>query len=542
MEDAIMWTRRPALALAATLAFAAPAFAADFTLNVNTALTVDDPLFKGLEAFRDNVAKSSNGKIEIKLFPGSQLGPDEDVLEQARAGAGVAVVVDGGRLGAYVKEFGILGAPYVAKDFDELRKLVTSPLFEEWVGKLRTASGHQILSFNWFQGQRHLLTNKAVTKPADLAGVRMRTPGAPVWLETVRALGATPTPMPWAEVYSALQLQGDRCRRGAASGLVRRQALRAGEVHHQDRPHQPDHRPRRLAHLVRQAAGRPAEAPARGGPQGRRHRAPRARSTRSPDYEAQFREKGVTVAEIDVTPFREVDQAVYDKLGYGDLRKQVEAASRNNTSASPAAEGCPSDAEKIVSLPPARSSGTPASRADRATVVRLLHPYRRSLAMSFFALTATLVFLGALTRTAGYPLIWAIDIAQMSFVWACVLGADIALKRNAHIEIDILVRTFSRDARRILAIVFLVMISVFLATLVWLGIKLTLLNLERPLGDVGISYGFVTSAIPAGAFLMLHDGAAPAVARPDRAGRRSRSKAGTGRSYERHAHASCSSS
>ena len=93
-----MWTRRTALGLAAALAFAAPAFGADFTLNVNTALTVDDPLFKGLEAFRDNVAKSSNGKIEIKLFPGSQLGPDEDVLEQARAGAGVAVVVDGGRL------------------------------------------------------------------------------------------------------------------------------------------------------------------------------------------------------------------------------------------------------------------------------------------------------------------------------------------------------------------------------------------------------------------------------------------------------------
>jgi TRAP-type transport system small permease protein len=125
------------------------------------------------------------------------------------------------------------------------------------------------------------------------------------------------------------------------------------------------------------------------------------------------------------------------------------------------------------------------------------------LAMAFFALTATLVFIGALTRTVGYPLIWAIDIAQASFVWACVLGADIALRRNAHIEIDILVRMFSREVRRMLAIVFLVMIAVFLATLVYLGINLTLLNLERPLGDVGISYGVVTSAIPAGALLML---------------------------------------
>jgi TRAP-type C4-dicarboxylate transport system permease small subunit len=125
------------------------------------------------------------------------------------------------------------------------------------------------------------------------------------------------------------------------------------------------------------------------------------------------------------------------------------------------------------------------------------------LAMVFLAITTSLVFVGAIARTVGHPVIWAIDIAQLSFVWACVLGADIALKRNAHIEIDILVRTFSRDARRILAIVFLIMISVFLATLVYLGVQLTLLNLERPLGDVGISYGYVTSAIPVGAFLML---------------------------------------
>lgn len=125
------------------------------------------------------------------------------------------------------------------------------------------------------------------------------------------------------------------------------------------------------------------------------------------------------------------------------------------------------------------------------------------LAMAFFAITTALVFIGAIARTIGLPLIWAIDIAQASFVWACVLGADLALRRNAHIEIDILVRTFSREARRILAIIFLVMIAVFLGTLVYLGIDLTLLNLERPLGDVGISYGFVTAAIPVGAFLMM---------------------------------------
>jgi TRAP-type C4-dicarboxylate transport system permease small subunit len=125
------------------------------------------------------------------------------------------------------------------------------------------------------------------------------------------------------------------------------------------------------------------------------------------------------------------------------------------------------------------------------------------LAMAFFALTAVLVFVGALTRTAGVPLIWAIDIAQASFAWAAVLGADIALRRNTHIEIDILVRLFPRAVRRMLAALWLVVIAVFLALLVYFGTSLTLLNLERPLGDVGISYGFVTSAIPVGALLML---------------------------------------
>src|SRR5690554_492525 len=180
---------------AALLVAVSPALAADYTLSVNTALATSDPLYKGLESFRDNIATASDGRIEVKLFPNSQLGPDEDVLEQARAGAPVAVVVDGGRLAVFQNEFGVLGAPFLASGYDGIRKVVTSDMFEDWVDNLREASGHQILSFNWWQGERHLLTNKEVNGPADLNGVRMRTPGAPVWMETISAMGATPTPM-----------------------------------------------------------------------------------------------------------------------------------------------------------------------------------------------------------------------------------------------------------------------------------------------------------------------------------------------------------
>jgi len=301
-----------------------PAQAADYTLSINTALTTDDPLYKGLEAFRDAVAERSEGAIEVKLFPNSQLGPDEDVLEQGRAGAPVAVVVDGGRLAVYQEEFGVLGAPYLASGYEGIRKVVTSPLFEEWVGKLRDSAGLQILSFNWWQGERQLWTNEPVREPADLEGSRMRTPGAPVWIETITAMGATPTPMPYAEVYSALQ-QGvidsveAQLPAGYGSKLyeVTKHLTKTGHIN-------------LITGLVTSAAwfdSLPAELQTI-----LREEALKAGDTASygtrdalAEIEEQLKANGMEVAEIDVTPFREATAGVYDKLGYGDLREELQA-------------------------------------------------------------------------------------------------------------------------------------------------------------------------------------------------------------------------
>lgn len=121
----------------------------------------------------------------------------------------------------------------------------------------------------------------------------------------------------------------------------------------------------------------------------------------------------------------------------------------------------------------------------------------------FFAATTLLVLIGAVTRAAGHPAIWAVDLAQAAFAWACVLGADIALRHNGHIEIDILVRMLPREARRLLALLWLTVIAAFLAVLVYYGVQLTLLNVERPMGDIDLSYAWVTAALPVGALMML---------------------------------------
>ncbi len=298
--------------------------AAPYTLNVNSALTAEDPLFKGLNQFKAEVEKRSAGQIEVKLFPSSQLGSDEDVLEQARSGAGVAVVVDGGRMAPFVKEFGILGAPYVANNFEEMRKVVTSPLFETWVKKLRDTSGHQVFSFNWYQGARHVLTNKPVKVPADLAGVRMRTPGAPVWLETVRGLGATPTPMPWAEVYSALQMKAidaaeaqDPATYGQRLYEVIKYITKTGHIQLitglVGSKIWFDKLPPNLQVIIREEALKAGDTGSK------------ATIDSLMNFEKLMTEKGVTISEVDIKPFVASTAFVYEKLGYTDLRKQVNA-------------------------------------------------------------------------------------------------------------------------------------------------------------------------------------------------------------------------
>lgn len=315
-----------ALVAAGALAIAtsAPVLAADYTLSVNTALATSDPLYKGLEAFAANVATASGGRIEVKLFPNSQLGPDEDVLEQARAGAPVAVVVDGGRLANFVNEFGVLGAPYLASGYDGIRKVVTSPKFEEWVQKLHDASGHQVLSFNWWQGERHLWTANPVSTPADLAGNRMRTPGAPVWVETITAMGAVPTPMPFAEVYAALEqkvIDSVEAQLPAGEGAklfeVTKVLTKTGHINLitglVTSASWFDSLPADLQTILRDEALKAGDIASYG------------TQDALAEIEERLKAAGMTVNEIDVTPFKEATAGVYEKLGYGALRDELQA-------------------------------------------------------------------------------------------------------------------------------------------------------------------------------------------------------------------------
>ncbi len=298
--------------------------AADFSLNVSTSQVADDPMYKGLLEFKKNVELRSKGRISVKTFPAAQLGSDEDIIEQIRAGSGVALVTDGARMEPYVKEFGILTAPYLVNSYPEMRKFVVSPLFDTWSKKLHDKAGFQVFSFNWYQGERNLVTNKPITKPADLAGVRIRTPGAPMWIEVSRAMGATPTPMAWSEAYSALSMKA------IDAVEVQHPSLWGSRIYEVTKYVTKTRHIQLVTGLVGSAAWFDklpkdlqtivAEESLKAGDY-----ASKLTSDSLVQVEKDIKTKGMVVSDVDLKPFIAATQAVYDKFGYNDLRKQVNA-------------------------------------------------------------------------------------------------------------------------------------------------------------------------------------------------------------------------
>ena len=133
----------------------------------------------------------------------SEMGNTDDVTEQAINGAPVIAASDPSRLAAYAPEFGILMMPYLLSDYSQLDNLMDTPLYKEWVQKLR-ARGLVLLTNNCLTGWRNWVTNKPIRTPADLNGVKIRTMGNPIAINSVNAMGAVATPMNQNEAYNAI--------------------------------------------------------------------------------------------------------------------------------------------------------------------------------------------------------------------------------------------------------------------------------------------------------------------------------------------------
>jgi tripartite ATP-independent transporter DctP family solute receptor len=175
-----------------------------FELRFNHVLAESEPFHKGFVSWAEAVEQRTDGGLKIQVYPSAQLGVEEDIIEQIQGGASIGQNTDAARLGQYVDEIAVMNGPYFADNLEEVEKLADSATIKGYLDELET-QGLKVISFQWVQTHRHFFTNKPINTPDDLSGLRIRTPGAPIWQESIRALGAEPVAMDFGEVYPGIQ-------------------------------------------------------------------------------------------------------------------------------------------------------------------------------------------------------------------------------------------------------------------------------------------------------------------------------------------------
>jgi TRAP-type C4-dicarboxylate transport system substrate-binding protein len=178
-----------------------------FTLRLNHVLGPGEPYHEGFKRWGERVKARTNGGLTIEVFHSAQLGVEEDIIEQIRGDSDMGQNTDAARLGNYVPGIAAVNAPYFLTSLDEAFALARAPTMIGWQKQLAETHGLRVVCFDWVQGFRQFFTSKPILSPADLKGLRIRTPGAPIWQESIRALGAEPVSMSFGDVYPGLQQQ-----------------------------------------------------------------------------------------------------------------------------------------------------------------------------------------------------------------------------------------------------------------------------------------------------------------------------------------------
>jgi len=175
------------------------------TVKFAHAGSLTHPYSVGLNILTPILEKNSGGAIKLQVFCCAQLGSERELAEGARLGTiHMTSVAAEGALPSWVPELQAFGLPFIIRDRNHIYRVLEGAIGKDLEAKLLD-QGFVVLGW-WELGFRNMTTkNKPIRTPADLKGLKMRVQEAKVWLGLMRALGALPTPIPFGELYNALQ-------------------------------------------------------------------------------------------------------------------------------------------------------------------------------------------------------------------------------------------------------------------------------------------------------------------------------------------------
>jgi tripartite ATP-independent transporter DctP family solute receptor len=203
-------TRRRVIASSGALVFPAlhlgPARAAEFSLKYANNLPVTHPMNVRANEMAAKIAADSKGRVELKVFPSSQLGNDTDTLSQIRSGAVEFFTLSPLILGTLVPSAQISGVGFAFKDYGQVWSAMDGDLGAHVRKEIAAKSTMFAFEKIWDNGYRQMTSSShAITKPEDLKGMKMRVPPSPFWVSMFKAFEASPATINFAEVYTALQ-------------------------------------------------------------------------------------------------------------------------------------------------------------------------------------------------------------------------------------------------------------------------------------------------------------------------------------------------
>lgn len=191
-------------AAAGFLAASAGAVQAKVTLKVGHVFASDHPWQIALTGMAKDVAEATQGEVVIQVYPSAQLGGDREVAEGLGLGTVEMGLFGTGALQVLDKRLIVEELPYAWPTREHAYRALDGKLGEALAGVLKEK---KITTLSWWEsGYRHITNSvRPIEKPEDLKGVKLRVPEAELRIDTFRQLGASPTPMPFSEVFTALQ-------------------------------------------------------------------------------------------------------------------------------------------------------------------------------------------------------------------------------------------------------------------------------------------------------------------------------------------------
>ena len=176
----------------------------EHTFRFATAGAAGHPVVAGGEKWAELVSKKSGGKMTIKVFANGVLGGDVQVLSSVQGGTIDFTAMNSGILQTQIKEFAIFDFPFMFNDGKEADTILDGP-FGKKMADLLPAKGLVQLAY-WELGFRELTNSKRlINKADDIAGLKVRVIQSPIYIDTFNTLGANSVPMPFTEVYTALE-------------------------------------------------------------------------------------------------------------------------------------------------------------------------------------------------------------------------------------------------------------------------------------------------------------------------------------------------